>query len=103
MEDTPEQIELPPGLRWLKTLVTMLMVTLILGVITIVGLLVTRLPGAAPKLVLPEALALPEGAVPQAITQGAGWIGVVTTDSRMFIFTPTGRLVQEITVTLPQE
>lgn len=101
MEDTPEQIALPPGLRWLKWLVTTLMVTLILGVITIVGLLVTRLPGATPSPALPAALELPAGARAQAITQGPGWIGVVTTDSRLFIFTPAGKPLQEIAITLP--
>lgn len=78
---------------------TVLTVTLIVGVITIVGLLVTRLPGTAPQLAFPEALDLPDGAVPQAITRGAGWIGVVTEDGRLLIFTPEGALRQEIAIT----
>lgn len=103
MAETPEQTELPPGLRWLKWLVTTLMVTLILGVITIVGLLVTRLPGASPAApALPASLALPAGTAAQAITQGRGWIGVVTTDNRLFVFTPEGQLLQEIAITLPE-
>lgn len=103
MAETPEQIELPPGLRWLKWLVTTLMVTLILGVIAIVALLVTRLPGGGPAApLLPASLSLPAGAAPQAITQGQGWVGVVTTDNRLFLFAPDGRLLQEIAITLPE-
>lgn len=97
MDDTPEQIELPPGLRWLKTLVTILTATLIIGVITIVGLLVTRLPGAS-GVAFPEALALPAGVTAEAITHGKDWIGVVSTDGRLFIFAPDGSLRQEILI-----
>lgn len=88
---------LPPSLRWLKRLVTVLTVTLILGVITITGLLVTRL-GRPAAPAFPESLALPEGVTPGAITRGADWIGVVTTDGRMFVFDTTGALQREIRV-----
>ncbi|MEH7829717.1 DUF6476 family protein [Gemmobacter denitrificans] len=99
MDDPSEPNVFPPELRWLKRLVTGLTLTLIAGVITIVGLLVTRLPlgkPAAPPL--PDSIALPEGATPEAITRGRDWIGVVTTDGRMFVFTPDGRLTQEILI-----
>ena len=101
MDDTSEQLELPPSLRWLKWLVTALTLTLILGVITIVGLLVTRLPlpGAtiAPQP-FPENLALPEGTRPAAITRGTGWVAVVTTDDRILIFDTAGTLTQEVMI-----
>ncbi|MDB5666223.1 MAG: hypothetical protein JWS11_2766 [Cypionkella sp.] len=87
------------------------MITMIGGVITVVGLLVTRMPhlgGAAPavpaglqmpaNLKLPANLQLPDGAKAQAVTFGAGWIGVVTTDNRLFIFTSQGSLQQEIAI-----
>ena len=42
------------------------------------------------------------GIVPAAeaanATQAPGWIGVVTTDNRLLIFTPQGSLQQEITI-----
>ena len=61
MEDTPDPAGLPPSLMFLKWLVIVLMVTMIGGVITIVSLLVTRMPdGGAPAL--PENLSLPDGA-----------------------------------------
>jgi hypothetical protein len=100
MTDTPAQPELPPALRFLKWLVIVLMITMIGGVITIVGLLVTRMPdGRIPAL--PASLALPAGTEAMAITQGPGWIGVTTKDGRILIFSAKGDLVQEIAVTLP--
>ena len=51
MQDTPNALpDLPPSLRLLKGLVMVLMVTMIVGVITVVWLLVTRMPdgNAAP-------------------------------------------------------
>ncbi|MBL9050346.1 MAG: hypothetical protein JNK19_09580, partial [Tabrizicola sp.] len=80
--DAPEAVALPPSLRLLKWLVIILTLTMIGGVITVVGLIVTRMPQAftatAPEL--PEGFALPAGKAPAAITFGTGWIAVVTTD-----------------------
>ncbi|MCU0802624.1 MAG: DUF6476 family protein [Rhodobacteraceae bacterium] len=90
---------LPPGLRFLKALVIVLAVSMIAGVITIVALLVTRLNGTSP-LPLPETISLPDGAKAQAVTAGADWYAVVTTDNRILIFDRlTGDLRQEIAVT----
>ena len=70
------------------------------GVITVVGLLVTRMPQAfsaqAPSL--PDGITLPEGAAPAAITFGAGWIAVVTEDDRILIYSKNGTLRQDIRV-----
>ena len=98
MPDPEEEPQLPPGLRFLKLLVTTLMITMIVGVITVVGLLVTRMPDGNALPALPATLALPEGATPLSITQGPGWIGVVTAEGRFLIFRPDGSLRQEITV-----
>jgi hypothetical protein len=87
---------LPPGLRFLKGLVIALMVTMIVGVITIVALLVTKMNGPVP---VPETLTLPDGARAQAVTVGADWLGVVTTDNRILIFDRvTGALRQEVVI-----
>lgn len=75
-----------------------LTLTLIAGVITIVGLLVTRLQPLREAPAWPPALDLPGGAVPAAVTQGAGWFAVVTTDGRILIFGADGRLRQEVAV-----
>ena len=90
-------MELPPSLRWLKWLVTALTATLILGVITIVGLLVTRLPLSSPTE-WPENLALPAGVTPEAITRGKDWIGVVGKDGQIYIFDPSGKLTRQIPI-----
>lgn len=99
MTETPETADLPPSLRFLKMLVIVLMITMIGGVIAVVTLLVTRLPdpSAAPRL--PEGLAMPEGAVAQAVTLGRGWVGVVTEDGRILFFDAlSGRLAAEVAV-----
>ncbi len=71
------------------------MVTMIVGVITIVGLLVTRMPsGAVP--VLPESLTLPEGAKAEAVTVGGDFVLVVTTDGRALVYGRDGAFRQEI-------
>lgn len=91
MDKAPAPDEaLPPSLRLLKGLVIVLMVTMIAGLIAIVTLLVIRMPGESAALggdlVLPKGLHLPAGAKPQAITQGKGWIAVVTETGRILVF-----------------
>jgi Family of unknown function (DUF6476) len=99
MGDTPlEEPELPPSLRFLKRLVTVLTLVMIAGVITIVALFVTRLPQLAAPPVLPEGLALPQGARVAAVTFGTGWIAVVTTDDHILIFAPDGTLRQDLKI-----
>lgn len=95
MDDTPDHGELPPSLKFLKWLVIVLMVTMIVGVITIVGLLVTRMPsGAGP--VLPESLTLPEGTEAEAVTVGADFVLVVTTDGQVLVYGRDGTFREEI-------
>ena len=81
MEEAPAGEGLPPSLRLLKALVIVLTLVMIGGVITVVALLVTRMPQALNGVpVLPEAIQMPEGAKAQAVTFGPGWIAVVTED-----------------------
>jgi Flp pilus assembly protein protease CpaA len=95
MEDTPDPAGLPPSLMFLKWLVIVLMVTMIGGVITIVSLLVTRMPdGGAPAL--PENLSLPDGAVAEAVTVARDMVLVVTQDGRVLVFGRDGQFRQEI-------
>ena len=92
---------MPPSLRLLKGLVIVLMITMIVGVITVVGLLVTRMPQAFSAVgpSLPDGFTLPAGAKAEAVTFGTGWIAVVTTDQRILIFGRDGTLRQEVTLT----
>lgn len=97
--DAPDPA-LPPSLRFLKWLVILLTLTMIGGVITVVGLLVTRMPQAfsAPAPSMPEGFTLPAGVEAEAVTFGTGWIAVVTTDDRILIFGRDGQLRQDVPI-----
>jgi Flp pilus assembly protein protease CpaA len=102
MADAPDEAGLPPSLKLLKALVIVLTLTMIGGVITVVALIVTRMPQAfRPLPVLPETIAWPEGAKAQAVTFGTGWIAVVTTDNRILVFGDDGALLQSVALPAP--
>lgn len=77
-----------------------LTLTMIGGVITVVGLIVTRMPQAfgASVPAVPAELKLPPGTDGAAVTFGKGWIAVVTTDDRILIFDKDGTLRQEVRI-----
>jgi hypothetical protein len=99
MDDLPELPDLaePANLRFLRRMVTVLTTVMILGVVLVIGLLVTRLTRDAP--VLPGDIALPEGAKALAFTQGPDWYAVVTDADQILIFDRmTGALRQTVAV-----
>ena len=108
MTDQPPQDAgdgaLPPGLRFLKGLVILLTLTMIVGVITIVAVLVTRIPQTFGRAgtILPPSLTLPEGLTAGAVTLGWTWTAVVATDAagaeQILIFGPDGRLRQQVPI-----
>jgi Family of unknown function (DUF6476) len=73
------------------------------AVITVVGLLVTRMPSAFSARVphLPAGLTLPEGQKAAAVTFGTGWIAVVTKTDHILIFGENGTLLQDFTIPTP--
>ena len=79
---------LPPHLRRLARLVTVLTVVMIAGFVVLVAALLLRL--SADPLPLPERISLPEGVDPVAVTQGRDWIAVVGSDDRIFLFSREG-------------
>lgn len=89
---------MPPGLRFLKGLVIALTLTMIAGVITVVAVLVTRMPRMSATPLLPDALILPAGTTATAVTAGDGWFAVVTTDDRILIFDRNGGMRREIPI-----
>ncbi|OYW54741.1 MAG: hypothetical protein B7Z31_11260 [Rhodobacterales bacterium 12-65-15] len=101
MPDAPPDAPLPPSLRFLKGLVIVLTLTMIGGVITVVGVIVTRMPQAFQSITpsLPDGIALPQRAKAVAVTFGIGWIAVVTEDDRILIFDADGSLRQEVALT----
>lgn len=94
--ETAAPAALPPSLALLKWLVILLTLCLIGGVITVVWLLVTRMPHPARLPDVPATLALPAGEVAGAVTFGAGWTAVVTASGRVLVFNADGSLRQEI-------
>ncbi|MGC9419847.1 MAG: DUF6476 family protein [Rhodovulum sp.] len=99
MDDSPEPEALPPNLKLLRVLVTVLMVTMIAGFLVIVALFVIRMPGGGDALPLPGALVLPEGVQATAFTRGRDWVAVVTEDDRILIYDAgTGALRQTVRI-----
>lgn len=80
---------------FLKWLVIVLMVTMIGGVITIVSLLVTRMPDGS-SVGVPEAVVLPEGEVAAAVTVAREMLLVVTESQRLLVFDRAGQMIREV-------
>ena len=91
-----EDFELPPGLRFLRQLVTVLTVVMIVGVVLIAALLVIRLN--QPVLAIPDQITLPAGTVAKSYTQTHDWFAVVTDENKILIFDLNGQLTQEVDV-----
>lgn len=91
-----EDFKLPPGLRFLRQLVTVLTVVMIVGVVLIAALLVIRLN--QPALTIPDQITLPAGTVAVSYTQTNDWFAVVTDENQILIFDLNGQLTQEVNV-----
>lgn len=105
---TDQDPALPPSLRFLKWLVIVLTLSMIAGVITVVALLVTRMPQALsrPLPELPAAIELPAGARAEAATFGRGFVAVVVSGpgdgrQRLMVYSPEGRLRAEVALDAP--
>ena len=96
MDDGTKPDAPPPEVRFLKLLVGGLAVVMAGGMITLVTLVAVRLPGPAPAL--PEAIALPAGVTPEAVTMGRDFVAVVA-QGEIWIFDRTGgQLRQRVVV-----
>jgi Family of unknown function (DUF6476) len=104
METAPAPDGLPPSLRFLKFLVIVLTLTMIVGVISIVAVIVTRMPSVVQGLPrMPDSVVLPDGARATAFTQGPDWYAVVVDGAEILIFDrATGALSQRVKVDLGQ-
>ncbi|MBF9045202.1 hypothetical protein HKCCE4037_17805 [Rhodobacterales bacterium HKCCE4037] len=94
---------LPPSLRFLKALVTVLTVVMILGVSSVVFLLFTMVGSdTRPVLVHPEDFAIPEGVGTTGYSVVDGYTVIVGDDGMIRVFaSDTRELVQEIEVGSP--
>ena len=97
MTDPSGPVPEPGNLRFLRVLVTTLMVVMIGGLLVIVGLFVIRF--SSQSLALPDVINLPDGTKAETFTVGRTWYGVVTDEQTILIFDrATGALRQTITL-----
>ncbi|MEZ7813716.1 MAG: hypothetical protein ACI9O0_001268 [Paracoccaceae bacterium] len=104
MVQAPTPEGLPPSLKILKGLVIALTLTMIIAVITVVWLLVTRMPStlAQRSINLPQNIVLPVGEKAQSFTVGPNYLAIVTKNGSILIFSPDGKkLIKEVTLELP--
>ena len=81
----PNSSPLDPTLvRYLRRLVSVLSITMIAGILVIMGLLVSRYMQDKPQL--PDRITLPEGKRAMAYTEGRGWFAIVTEDNEILIY-----------------
>lgn len=72
---------------------------MIAGLITIIVLLVIRLPAITSAPALPPAVKLPPGVVAEAVTFGPGWIAVVTKGQEILVLdAATGKVRQRVAI-----
>lgn len=95
-----ELAETVPHLQYLKMLVSILTLTMVLGIVAIVVILWTKL-NARPLPELPASIILPEGAEPEAVTFGRDRLIVVTDQGEVLVFGADGGLEQQIEIVRP--
>ena len=103
MTDDLDKTAEPANLRFLRILVTILTASMIAGLVTIIVLIVIRVPTVIrtveDPVPLPEAITLPDGTVATSFTQGDDWFAVVTKDNEILIFNrDDATLRQQITI-----
>ena len=103
MTDNPDNSGEPANLRFLRILVTILTASMIAGLVTIIVLIVIRVPNVIrtveDPLPLPEAITLPEGVKAQTFTRGPNWYAVVTEDNEILIYDlESGELKQTVSI-----
>lgn len=93
-QNTPAAQEPLPELKFLKTLVTVLAGTMIVGLITVIALLVIRLgPQNAAPMKLPDQITLPEGATAQSVSVSEGRTVILTQGDQVLVYDARGALI----------
>ena len=88
--------QLPRNLRFLQRLVTLLTVSMIVGILTIAALLAFKL--RSKNINFPQTLTLPDGTKPMAFTQTKDWYSIITEANEILIYKNDGTLIRSITV-----
>lgn len=99
----PDKSPEPANLRFLRILVTILTASMIGGLVTIIVLIVIRVPNVVRTIEdpvpLPATITLPDGSVAESFTQGGDWYAVVTKGGEILIFNrDDGSLRQKIRI-----
>ena len=89
-------IQLPRNLRFLQRLVTLLTLSMIVGILTIAALLAFKL--RSENINFPQTLTLPDGTKPIAFTQTKDWYSIITEENEILIYRNDGTLIRTITV-----
>ena len=89
-------IQLPQNLRFLQRLVTLLTVSMIVGILTIAALLAFKL--RSENINFPQTLTLPDGTKPIAFTQTKDWYSIISETNEILIYKNDGTLIKSITV-----
>ena len=97
-DDQPPKanFQLPQNLRFLQRLVTLLTVSMILGILTIAALLAFKL--RSENINFPQTLTLPDGTKPIAFTQTKDWYSIISETNEILIYKNDGTLIKSITV-----
>jgi hypothetical protein len=90
------EIILPPSIKFLKLLVTLLAGVMIVGFVIIVCVFVINFRKS--HVLVPATLELPDDIIPIAYTQTRNWYAIVTDDDEILIFDNTGNEIQQIKV-----
>ena len=88
--------QLPRNLRFLQRLVTLLTLSMIIGILTIAALLAFKL--RSENINFPQTLTLPDGTKPIAFTQTKDWYSIITEANEILIYKNDGTLIKSITV-----
>ena len=97
-DDQPPKanFQLPQNLRFLQRLVTLLTVSMIVGILTIAALLAFKLHSK--NIDFPQTMTLPDGTKPIAFTQTKDWYSVITDTNEILIYKNDGTLIQSIII-----
>ena len=93
----PTEYPEPANLRFLRRLVTVLTITMIGGLLTLIALIVIRLPSAKP-LILPDEITLPAGITAEAVTLTPDRLIVITGDQILIYGRASGELSKRISL-----
>ena len=89
-------IQLPRNLRFLQRLVTLLTVSMIVGILTIAALLAFKLHSE--NIDFPQTVTLPDGTKPIAFTRTKDWYSIISETNEILIYKNDGTLIKSITV-----